>query len=137
MSDNDQNQGGDYKVGYGKPPKAHQFQPKHGKSKGPRRKRRVSLQAIVEAELLSLLPYNEGGKTRRLPKIQLIVKRLAHKALAGDEKAISTALVVARAHLPQPAEDEGEETGLSEAELVVMKSTLKMNALFAGVTSDE
>lgn len=137
MSDDDQNQGVDYEVGYGKPPKAHQFQPKHGKSKGPRRKRRVSLQAIVEAELLGLLPFNEGGKTRRLPKLQLILRRLIHKALAGDGKSISTALVVAREHLPKLAEEEGEEKELSEAELAVMKSTLQMNALFAGDTSDE
>ena len=137
MLDDHHNQPGDYEVGYAKPPKAHQFKPKHTKSKGPRRKKRMSVQAIVEAELMSLLPYNENGKVRKLTKLQLILKRLAHSAMAGDVKAIATSLAVARTHLPQVAEEEGEEVDLTDAERLILGDVLKMKALFEGHTPDE
>lgn len=133
----DQKKQPDYEVGYGKPPKAHQFKPKHTKSKGSRRKKRLSVQAIVEAELMSMLAFTEGGKTLKLPKLQLIVKRLVHKAMSGDDRSIATALAVARTHLPQPAEEEGEDIPLTDAERAVLNNIIASKAIFAGKKSDE
>ncbi len=79
-------------VGFAKPPKSSQFQPgKSGNPKG-RSKGSPNLGKLLVAELGELMEVNHNGRRRKLPKGQIVVVQLLHKALTGDVKAITAAM---------------------------------------------
>jgi hypothetical protein len=81
-----------YAVGYARPPVSTQFQPgKSGNPKG-RPKGARNFAVMIEAELMELVTITENGKTRKLSKLAIIVKRLINNAAQGDAKAIATLL---------------------------------------------
>jgi hypothetical protein len=79
-------------IGYGKPPKQHQFKP--GQSGNPKGRKRGSrgLKTDLGAELRSKVPVTENGKTRQLTKQQLVLKAMVTKAAKGDTKAAAHVL---------------------------------------------
>ena len=78
---------GDYGVGYGRPPQTTQF--KSGKSGNPKGRPKgsrtvgVMLQEILERRV----SVNENGKTRRLPTLEVMLRRLANDAMRSDQRA--------------------------------------------------
>jgi Family of unknown function (DUF5681) len=76
-----------YAVGYGRPPKATQFKPgqsgnARGRPKGPR-----TIGAILREVIGQKIAVNEGSKTRRLPMLEVMLRRLANEAMRNDPKA--------------------------------------------------
>ncbi len=87
-----------YEVGYKKPPLHSRFKP--GNRVNPRG--RGKRQRRTEAELLNevmngLIEYREGGKLKRAPRIEVLIKRLGAAALKGDVGAAAKLLKI-RAH---------------------------------------
>ena len=83
----------DYKVGYGKPPKATQF--KKGVSANPkgRPKRKPGVVGDVIKEVLnSPVEYREGGQTKRAPRRELALKRYLKRAVEGDVASAAAVL---------------------------------------------
>jgi hypothetical protein len=83
-----------YAVGYGRPPKATQFKPGRsgnpkGRPKGPR-----SIGAILRDVIAQRVPVAEGGKTRRLPALEVMLRRLVNEAMRSDPKAIKLLLTL-------------------------------------------
>ena len=78
----------DYEVGYRRPPAHGRFQ--KGRSGNPKGRPKGKKNFVTEVldELHSTISVQEGGKSRKLPKQKVITKRLVHKALEGNEKAI-------------------------------------------------
>jgi len=84
-----QEQKKNYEVGYGKPPKATQFNKgQSGNPKG-RPKGARGLKTDLKAELNERVTISENGRSRKLTKQQLMFKQLGTKAASGDLKAIS------------------------------------------------
>ena len=78
-----------YEVGFGKPPKKSQFKPgQSGNSKG-RRKGSFNMMTMVQKELEQEVEFSEGGRRRKMPKVQVGIRQLANKAASGDPKAIA------------------------------------------------
>ena len=79
-------------VGYGRPPKAHRFAPgRSGNPKGrPRGVRRVG--AILQEVIRQKVAVTESGKTRRVPAIEGMLRRLVNDALRGDSSAVKLLL---------------------------------------------
>lgn len=70
-------------VGYGNPPREHQFPPgKSGNPKG-RPKGALGLKAELKAELDEYVTITENGKPRRIRKRRLVIKALAARAAKG------------------------------------------------------
>jgi hypothetical protein len=76
-----------YDVGYGKPPRANQFQP--GKSGNPRGRPKGAkgLKSELRAELDEFVTITVDGKSKRIRKRRLVIKALAAKAAKGNVQA--------------------------------------------------
>ncbi len=86
----------DYAVGYGRPPKETRFQP--GKSGNPtgRRTGSRSVGAILDDVFRQMIEVTENGKTRRVPAVEAMMRRLRNDALRGDPKAIRLSIELIR-----------------------------------------
>jgi hypothetical protein len=86
----------DDEVGYGKPPKHSRF--KKGQSGNPkgRPKGKKNRTTVITAMLDEVTTVMEGGKARRMTKLEIIVAVLINKALKGDKKAIDMVLQLQR-----------------------------------------
>ena len=88
----------DYEVGYKKPPRHSQFKPgNRGNPKG-RGKRKVETEAETLKRVLNFpAEFRHGGKSKRAPRIELMIRRFGAAALKGDVGAAATLLKI-RAH---------------------------------------
>jgi Family of unknown function (DUF5681) len=82
----------DYVVGYRRPPKASQFMPgKSGNPKGrPKGSRPVG--AVLQDIIRQKVAVTENGKTRRIPVIEVMFRRLANDAMWSDPRAMKLLL---------------------------------------------
>jgi hypothetical protein len=108
-------------VGYGKPPRAHQF--KHGESGNPKgRPEGAKSEATILHELLQQkISLNERGRTRKITLHEAILRRIAEDCLKGNTK--SAAFLLNRHH--EITANEPDEAGLSEDEKTVLETYLK------------
>jgi uncharacterized protein DUF5681 len=97
---------GDYAVGYGQPPKAHQFKP--GQSGNPKgRPKGAKSEATILRDLLhERIEVQQAGRSRKIPTIQALLLRCRNAALKGDLKAL--AFLLNRYGLVEGAEPEAE-----------------------------
>jgi hypothetical protein len=110
---------GNYKVGYGKPPRQTQFQ--KGQSGNPKGRPRGSrnLATLIESELKQPVLVNENGRRRRITKQEALVKHLVNKAVSGNRQLIQLLLNEIRL-----IEGRGESSGaapLEEADQQVLR----------------
>lgn len=78
---------GDYEIGYGKPPKEHQFRPGQSGNPRGRPKGRRNLKTDLAEELAETILVREGERTRKVSKQQAMVKSLTAKAIKGDARS--------------------------------------------------
>jgi hypothetical protein len=92
----------DYVVGYRRPPKATQFSAgKSGNPKGrPKGSRPVG--AVLQDIIHQKVTVTENGKTRRIPAIEVMLRRLANDAMRSDQKAIKLLLSLADRYAESP-----------------------------------
>lgn len=108
-------------VGYGKPPKKHQF--KKGQSGNPSGKRKPqSVEELVAKELAKLTPVQVDGKKTKMSNLDIMVRTLVRNAMAGDLAATKLAFSLA------PREDNDGDHGL------LTDHELKTLAAFLGQT---
>ena len=81
-------------VGYGRPPKATQF--KKGKSGNPRGRPKGSrsVGAVMQEILGQRIAVTESGRTRRIPALEVMLRRLANDAMRNDVVALKTVLML-------------------------------------------
>jgi hypothetical protein len=82
----------DYDVGYRRPPKASQF--KAGESGNPkgRPKASRSVGAVLQSILRQRIAVTENGKTRRIPALEVMLRRLTNDAMRSDPRAMKLLL---------------------------------------------
>jgi hypothetical protein len=109
---------GNYKVGYGKPPKAAQF--KRGRSGNPngRPKGSRNLASDLSAELGEQITVREDGRPRRISKQRALIKSLMAKALQGNVRATTAMLALYARVITEPANDANEEIQADELQIL-------------------
>ncbi|MCD4784765.1 MAG: DUF5681 domain-containing protein [Candidatus Eremiobacteraeota bacterium] len=79
-----------YEIGYGKPPKDHQFKPgESGNNKG-RPKGSKNTYTLLNEILNQKIAIKENGETMRISKKVAILMQLVNKGVKGDIRAIQT-----------------------------------------------
>src|SRR5262249_47599925 len=94
-----------YEVGRGRPPKATRWKPgQSGNSKGrPKDSRNVG--AVLLDVIRQQIPVTENGRTRRIPALEVMLRRLANDAMRNDAGALKLVLsLVDRYAEPSEAE---------------------------------
>jgi hypothetical protein len=81
-------EGPDYEVGYGKPPRHTQFKP--GCSGNPRGRPKDSknLSTLLHEALNEPVVVTENGRRRKVSKRQAVIKQLVNRSAQGDLKAM-------------------------------------------------
>ena len=84
----------DYAVGYRRPPKSTRFKPgASGNPKGrPKGSRPVG--AVLQEIIRQKVSVTENGTTRRLPVLEIMLRRLANDAMRGDQRSIKFLLAL-------------------------------------------
>lgn len=93
--------GQDYHIGYGQPPKEHQF--KKGRSGNPKGRPRGAkgLKTILSEQMHGKMTIKMDGQTQTVSKLTVIIINLSRKAMQGDLRAANTLLDLVQKHLPQ------------------------------------
>jgi hypothetical protein len=89
------NRDADYEVGYGRPPRKHQWkkgQPSANPKGRPRGSRRPNLAEV----LLELVPIKIQGRTRKVPYLEAFAQVMKDKAIKGDPKLGQMLLLLAK-----------------------------------------
>ena len=80
--------GGDYEIGYGKPPRETRFKQGQSGNVGGRPRGSKNLATIMLKELSERLTISENGRRRKITKREAIIKQVINKAMAGDPRLI-------------------------------------------------
>lgn len=83
-----------YAVGYGRPPKTTQF--KKGQSGNPRGRPKGSrsVGALLQEILNQRIAVTENGRTKRIPALEIMLRRLTNDAMRNDSVALKTVLML-------------------------------------------
>jgi len=81
------NESNEYEVGYGKPPKKHQFKPGYSGNKKGRPKGRKNLHTIIENLMNEKIKITINGRTKKVSCIEATIRQVLLAALKGDVKA--------------------------------------------------
>jgi len=85
----------DYEVGYKKPPRHSQFKPGNRANPHGRGKRKLRTEAEIFNDVMNHpAEYRQGGKKKRAPRIELLIKRYGTAALKGDVSAAANLLTL-------------------------------------------
>jgi len=104
-----------YEVGYGRPPKAHQFKAGRSGNPGGRPKQRLSPGTAIDDALRETVRVTEKGRTRRLPAVKVILRQLRSAAMRGH---LPTAkFLLSQAQASKQPEQPYDLTVLSDEEL--------------------
>ena len=89
------------KVGYGHPPEHTKFKPRQSGNPKGRPKGSQNFTTVLSKELSQKVSANVGGQKKKIPLRTAIAKQVAHKAAAGDPKAIGVVIQHDRAQEAQ------------------------------------
>jgi hypothetical protein len=111
----------EHAVGYGRPPKATQF--KKGQSGNPRGRPKGSrpVGAVLQQILGRRIAVTENGRTRRVPMLEVILRRLAHDAMRSDPSALKQMLSLIDRYAEAPEAGLSIDEILAEDQAIVAK----------------
>jgi hypothetical protein len=114
VADKDQKNTG-YQVGYRKPPANTRF--KKGQSGNPRGRPKgaLNLDTVLARALREQVIVQEGGRRKKITKLEAAVKQLANKAASGDLAALRQMVM-----LLDSADQRSQETATPNTELDAM-----------------
>jgi Family of unknown function (DUF5681) len=83
---------GGYTIGRGRPPVESRFQPGRSGNPSGRPKGKKSISRALAESLAGSVTFQEGGRQRKMPMLEFIVRRLVNDAARGDLRAYKLVL---------------------------------------------
>jgi Family of unknown function (DUF5681) len=77
----------DYDIGYGRPPKRSQFRPGQSGNPTGRRKAIPTIGSRLRELVYSKVTVTEQGRTRRISRLDVMLRQLGNDAMRGDKRA--------------------------------------------------
>jgi Family of unknown function (DUF5681) len=109
--------GASYRVGYGRPPKQHRFQPGQSGNRKGRPKGAKNTDTLLREILDGKIEVRTGGTVRKISVREAILTRFAESALKGDTK--SAAFLLQRYDMPETGHEHVDSpTTLEEQEII-------------------
>ena len=128
MSSNDDTSK-DYKIGYGKPPKQHQFKPGNNANPKGRPKGSRNRKLVVSEILLEPIAVRQGDKTTMMPRLAVALQNQLNMALRSDLKAIEGVIRFAeRNGMFVPREDQQDTEPLSDSDEGILADFVRRNS---------
>ena len=126
----------DYVIGYGRPPRATQFAAsKSGNPKGrPKGSRTVG--AILQDILSQKIAVTENGKTRRIPTLEVMFRRLVNDAVRRDPAALKLLLPLIDRYAASPETEFRLGELLAEDQAILSQYLTRPDGLFSGFTEE-
>jgi len=114
----------DCEIGYGRPPKATRFAPGNSGNPRGRPKGSRSVGAILKGIMTQKVTVTEGGRMRRVSRLEVMLLRLANDAARGDAR-VTKLLLELNDRYGQPAEGGVQSSELSsdDREILAAYST--------------
>lgn len=106
MTDRHSENARDYEVGYGKPPKEHQFKKGQSGNRRGRPKGRKNVATFVNEILTTPTTISLNGKKQEIPAFAGAILAQLQKALAGDSRAASKIIEWVEKHAPEVLKEE-------------------------------
>jgi len=108
-------------VGFGRPPKATQFKP--GKSGNPRGRPKGTrpVGAVLQQILAQRIAVTENGKTRRLPALEVMLRRLANDAMRSEPPALKLMLSLVDRYGEAPEASLSVDEILAEDQAIIQR----------------
>src|SRR5438876_324596 len=110
-----------FEVGYGRPPLHSRFKPgKSGNPKG-RTKQSRNMRTIVRQVLNEDMQIREGGRLRRMPAMEALIRTTLTRSFKGDPKALVSLIVLLKqsGYGPDRAEPAADLLSGSDYEAIV------------------
>lgn len=119
MASRRRSKGSDYVVGYKRPPKPTQF--KTGKSGNPRGRPKGarSVGAVLRDVIRQRIAVTENGRTRRIPALEVMLRRLANDAMRNDPRAMKLLLSLIDRYAEAPESEQYLEEVLAEDQAIL------------------
>ena len=114
----------DYEVGYGKPPKKHQFKPGQSGNRNGRPKGMKNLKTDIAEEASEMIEIKENGRHRKVSKQRAMIKSLYAKAIKGDVRA-SEQLIKYSKEYQETDTETGSEGGLGIDDHEIIENFIK------------
>ena len=109
----------DCEIGYGRPPKATRFAPGNSGNPRGRPKGSRSVGAILKGIMTQKVTVTEGGRMRRVSRLEVMLLRLANDAARGDAR-VTKLLLELNDRYGQPIEGGGQSEELSSDDLKIL-----------------
>ena len=96
--------GGDYVVGYRKPPKSGQFKPGQSGNPNGRTKGTKNLKTDLQEEMGERITVTESGKRKKLSKQRAMLKSTVARAVSGDMRAVGIVIGMMERYVDDPTD---------------------------------
>jgi Family of unknown function (DUF5681) len=116
-------------VGYRRPPRATQFKP--GKSGNPRGRPKGSrsISSVLNDVIRQKIAVTENGRTRRIPALEVMLRRLANDAMRNDPRALKLLLSLVDQNVESPEIERPFDEVLAEDQAILAQYLEKPSGL--------